>query len=308
MTTISEAFEPFLKPILMMLDIFLLSRLERVVVAGGVRVMERIPLWAGRAPIGDGQSEDSEAWISIYRPANANGASALICPGGSYSGLALDGEGYPIAEWLANHGITGIILEYRLPQGRRLVPLLDAQRAIRTIRMNAEQWGLDRTRLGLIGFSAGGHLASTAATHFHDGELATNDSVERYSCRPDFLILVYPLITMGPGTHSGSRLNLLGMSPSAAAIDAFSNEKQVTPTTPPSFLVHAADDIDVPSANSRAFYDALRAANVSTEYLELPAGGHGLGFGGAHWKEWQEKSLLWLSGLGVISLDEALGR
>ena len=245
--------------------------------------MERIALWDGRAPIGEGQSEDSEAWISVYRSANANGASALICPGGSYSGLALDGEGYPVAEWLANHGITGIVLEYRLPRGRRLVPLLDAQRAIRTIRMNAEQWGLDRTRLGLIGFSAGGHLASTAATHFDDGELATSDSVERYSSRPDFLILVYPLITMGP-------------------------ETQVTSTTPPSFLVHAADDIDVSSANSRAFYNALRAANVSTEYLELPTGGHGLGFGGAHWKEWQEKYLLWLFGLGVISLDDAIRR
>ena len=270
--------------------------------------IERIALWAGPAPIGEGQSEDSEAWISVYRAANANGAAALICPGGSYSGLALDGEGYPVAEWLANHGITGIVLEYRLPHGRRLVPLLDAQRAIRTIRMNAEQWGLDRTRLGLIGFSAGGHLASTAATQFNDGELATNDSVERYSSRPDFLILVYPLITMGSETHSGSRLNLLGMSPSAAAIDAFSNEKQVTSTTPPSFLVHAADDIDVSSANSRAFYNALRAANVFIEYVELPTGGHGLGFGGAPWKEWQEKSLLWLSGLGVISQDDALRR
>ena len=165
------------------------------------------------------------------------------------------------------------------------MPLLDAQRAIRTVRMKAEQWGLDRTRLGLIGFSAGGHLASTVATHFDDGEVAANDRVERYSSRPDFLILVYPLITMGSETHSGSRLNLLGMSPSAAAVEAFSNEKQVTSTTPPSFLVHAADDIDVSSANSRAFYEALRAANVCTEYLELPTGGHGLGFGGAHWKE-----------------------
>ena len=180
------------------------------------QVIERIPLWAGRAPIGEGQSEASEAWISVYHAANANGASALICPGGSYSGLALDGEGYPVAEWLANHGITGIVLEYRLPHGRRLVPLLDAQRAI---RMNAEQWGLDRTRVGLIGFSAGGHLASTAATRFDDGEVATNDGVERYSSRPDFLILVYPLITMGLETHRRSRLNLLGQSPSGAAVE-----------------------------------------------------------------------------------------
>ena len=271
-------------------------------------MIDRIQLWAGRAPIGDGQFENSQAWISVYRAANANGASALICPGGSYSGLALEGEGYPVAEWLANHGITGIILEYRLPQGRRLVPLLDAQRAIRTIRMNAEHWGLGRTRLGLIGFSAGGHLASTAATHFDEGEVTANDSVERYSSRPDFLILVYPLITMGSETHHDSRLNLLGRSPSIATVDAFSNEKQVTSTTPPSFLVHAADDIDVSCANSRAFYEALCAANVSTEYLELPSGGHGLGFGGAPWQEWQEKSLLWLSGLGVISLDDALRR
>ena len=268
--------------------------------------MERIALWAGRAPIGEGQFEDSEAWISVYRAANANGACALICPGGSYSGLALDGEGYPVAEWLAHHGITGIILEYRLPHGRTLVPLLDAQRAIRTIRMNAEQWSLDPTRLGLIGFSAGGHLASTAATQFDDGAVATNDMVERYSSRPDFLILVYPLITMGAETHGASRLNLLGLSPSAAEVDAFSNEKQVTCKTPPSFLVHAADDIDVSCANSRAFFNALRAANVCAEYLELPTGGHGLCFGGALWEEWQEKSLLWLSGLGVISLDDAL--
>ena len=261
----------------------------------------RVPLWNGAAPVGDGRSRDAKAWITVHRPVRPNGAAIVICPGGGYGGLVTGPEGHGIATWLNASGITGVVLEYELPAGRPMVPLLDAQRAIRTVRANAEAWGIDSSRIGIMGFSAGGHLASTAGTHFDDGRPAAADSIDRQSCRPDFLILVYPVITMGEKTHQGSRNNLLGKDPPAKLVDLFSNEKQVTGRTPPTFLAHAVDDKPVPPENSRTFYQALQLHKVPSEYLELPSGGHGLnGYKGPMWAAWQEKSLAWLSKLKFI--------
>ena len=204
-------------------------------------------------------------------------------------------EGHGIATWLNRHGVTGVVLEYRLPKGRSFVPLLDAQRAIRTVRANAKAWSLDTAKIGIMGFSAGGHLASTAGTHFDDGDAKADDPVDRIGCRRDFMVLVYPVISMGEKGHGGSRTNLLGSKPEAKEIEFFSNEKQVTAKTPPAFLAHAKDDRAVVSENSQLFFDALRKQKVKAKYLELPSGGHGLnGYKGPMWDAWQEQSLAWL--------------
>jgi acetyl esterase/lipase len=256
---------------------------------------ERLKLWNGNAPIGDVEFEKAEAWITVHRPESPNGAAAVICPGGGYGGLVTGAEGHGIATWLNRHGVTGIVLEYRMPKGRPFVPLLDAQRAIRTVRSHAKAWNLDPAKVGIIGFSAGGHLASTAGTHFDDGDAKADDPVERLGCRPDFMILVYPVISMGEKGHGGSRTNLLGSKPEAKLIDLFSNEKQVTAKTPPAFLAHPKDDKVVVCENSQLFYDALRKHKVEAKYLELPSGGHGLnGYKGPMWDAWQEQSLAWL--------------
>jgi acetyl esterase/lipase len=194
-----------------------------------------------------------------------------------------------------------VVLEYRLPKGRPFVPLLDAQRAIRTVRTNAKAWGVDPAKVGIIGFSAGGHLASTAGTHFDDGDAKAEDPVAKSSCRPDFMILVYPVITMGEKGHGGSRNNLLGKQPDKKLIELFSNEKQVTEKTPPAFLAHPKDDTVVVPENSKVFFDALQARKVPSKYLELPSGGHGLnGYKGPMWDAWQAQSLAWLGELKFI--------
>ena len=259
---------------------------------------QRVSIWPGRAPIGDGNFEAAEVWITVHRPApeKANGAAIVICPGGGYGGRVVGPEGHGIAQWLVRHGIAGVVLEYRLPKGRSMVPMLDAQRAIRTVRTNAKSWNIDPSRIGIIGFSAGGHLASTAGTHFDEGDPKAADPMDRASCRPDFVVLVYPVVTLGPKTHGGTKGNLLGPNPSPAMVEKFSAEKQVTPRTPPMFLTHAKDDKAVPPENSRALYEALLAHHVAAEYLELPRGGHGLnGYKGPMWDAWQTGSLAWLA-------------
>jgi acetyl esterase/lipase len=198
------------------------------------------------------------------------------------------------------------VLEYRLPKGNRLVPLLDAQRAIRTARSQATKWSIDPKRIGIIGFSAGGHLASTAGTHFDAGNPAASDPIEQVSCRPDFMILVYPVITMGEQGHAGSRNNLLGKDAKPEWIDLFSNEKQVTRETPPAFLAHAVDDKVVPIEHSRMFYEALKMQGVASKLLELPSGGHGLnGYKGPNWDAWQSQSLTWLASQKLIPDESA---
>ncbi len=263
----------------------------------------RILLWPESAPVGDGSREEAETVLTAFLPPRkkATGAAVVICPGGGYMRLVLSREGPIVARWLADHGIAGIVLEYRMPEGRPYVPLLDAQRAVRVVRSHAEDWNLDPQRIGIMGFSAGGHLASTAGTHFDAGNPEAADPIDQLSCRPDFMVLIYPVVTMGEKTHGGSKKNLLGADPKPELVELFSNEKQVTDQTPPTFLAHAKDDRAVPPENSRALRDALKARGVAVEYLEVPEGGHGLfGCKGPVWEKWKTRSLEWMAAQGII--------
>jgi len=267
-----------------------------------------LSLWNAHAPVGDGTFQDEDALITVYRAEHANGAAMVICPGGGYAGLVMGAEGQGIAQWLNQHGITGIVLKYRLPRGNFMVPLLDAQHALRTARSHSQEWAIDPHKIGIIGFSAGGHLASTAGTHFDEGNPKSDDLVERVSSRPDFMVLIYPVITMGDKGHAGSRKNLMGPSPTPETIEKFSNEKQVTARTPPAFLAHAMDDKVVPIEHSQMFFDALQANKVPAKFLQLPEGGHGLNhYQGPMWDAWQAQSLEWLAEQKFISPADATG-
>lgn len=264
---------------------------------------ERVSLWPGKAPNGDGTFEDSTKEVEVFLPPadKANGAAIVLCPGGGYIRHVTDREGYPIAQWLNEHGIACVILEYRLPEHRHKVPLLDAQRAIRLTRANAAKWKLDPKRIGILGFSAGGHVASTALTHFNAGDATKADSIEQLSCRPDFGWLVYPVVTMGEFTHAMSKEKLLGSELKPEFVHLYSNETQVTKDTPPTFLAHAIDDKGVPIENSRQFVTAMRTNNVPVELLELPTGGHGLnGCKGPLWEQWKAAALVWSAKQKII--------
>ena len=228
-------------------------------------------------------SKVQEPTIEVYLPTkkNATGQAVVICPGGGYGILAYDWEGTDVAKWLNSKGIAGIVVKYRLPNSksvvnRHQVPLMDAQRAIRLVRYNSEKWNLDKEKIGVMGFSAGGHLASTLGTHFDDKLVQTDDLVNMISARPDFMVLIYPVISMGqPNTHGGSRANLLGPDPSEELVKEFSNELQVKNTSPPTFLVHSGDDKSVPVENSLMMYKALTEKNIPVEMHIFPNGGHG---------------------------------
>ncbi|MDA3924831.1 MAG: alpha/beta hydrolase [Kiritimatiellae bacterium] len=270
----------------------------RTVAAFGGTVHQRVSLWPGQAPVDENISEDAKAYITVYQPAKPDGMVVVICPGGGYGGLVTKGEGSGIAKWLNKNGITGVVLEYRLPHGKLNRPLYDAQRAIRTVRSRAEELKINPDEIGIIGFSAGGHLASSAATHFDSGNPASDDPIEKISCRPDFAILVYPVISMGPKGHGGSKLNLMGANPAPEMEELFSNEKQVTAKTPPCFLAHAMDDHVVSPDNSKIFYDALMKCKVPAKYLKLESGGHGLnGYKGPMWDKWQAEAVDWMKEL-----------
>ena len=263
----------------------------------------RVALWPGKAPIGEGEYEASDLELEVFLPDadRANGAAIVLCPGGGYIRHVTDREGYPIARWLNEHGIATIILEYRLPRLRPQRPLLDAQRAIRLTRAKAAEWKIDPQRIGILGFSAGGHVASSASTLFDAGSPASTDPVERMSCRPDFSWLIYPVVTMGKFTNPGSRDNLLGTDPLPDLVRRYSNENNVTRDTPPAFLAHAIDDKPVPPENSRYFASALKANGVPVELLALPYGGHGLnGCRGPLWEQWKAAALQWLADRKII--------
>jgi acetyl esterase/lipase len=262
----------------------------------------RILLWPNGAPTGDGGTEKVDVPLTLYRPAgNAAAPVIVVCPGGGYGMLCVEPEGHGIARWLAANGIAGAVLEYRLPRGRGEVPLLDAQRAIRLLRADAARLGIDPKRVGILGFSAGGHLALTAGTLAIDGDAGAADPVARQSARPDAVIGIYPVVSMGEIGHAGSRQNLLGASPSDALIRRFSPELNVTTRTPPTWLAHAADDTMVSPEHSARMDAALQATGVAHDYLRLPSGGHGLnGYQGPMWDAWQSGSLAWLRKIGFL--------
>ena len=226
----------------------------------------------------------------------------IVLPGGGYGGLA-DHENQPIARWLNTLGITAVVLRYRLgPRYHHPIPLADAARAIRTVRSRAEKWGIHPQRIGILGFSAGGHLAATASTHFDDGDAQAADPVDRFSSRPDVSVLLYPVITMSePFTHVGSRTNLLGEKPSAELIELLSNEKQVTGRTPPAFLFHTVGDGSVPVENSVMYATALRRAGVPFEMHLYEKGQHGVGLaeGDPILRTWTERCAAWLATKGI---------
>jgi acetyl esterase/lipase len=245
--------------------------------------------------------------INVFLPSekNATGEAVVICPGGGYQVLAWDWEGLDIAKWLNAHGIAAVILKYRLPLSKSNIvrdksPLLDAQRAVRYTRYHASEWHIDPSKIGIMGFSAGGHLASTAGTHYDAGNPRAKDPVDRMSSRPDFMILMYPVITFEKDVmHRGSRDALLGENPGEELIRFYSGELNVTPDTPPTFLVHAADDQAVPVENSLLFFEALKKNEVSVEMHIFPEGGHGfsLGIGMGHLATWPDMCIRWINWL-----------
>lgn len=269
-----------------------------------------LPLWSGPAPgaLGDKDTDIPTLTVYLPDPSRRTGAAVVICPGGGYNHLAFDHEGIVIAQRLQEKGIAAFILKYRLPANgyRHPIPLLDAQRAIRLVRSKAAQWNIDPDRIGIMGFSAGGHLASTAGTHFHKPAKIENqqtDQIDAASCRPDFMVLIYPVISMKDGiTHQGSKDNLLGKHPSKKMVDYLSNEKQITKDTPPTFLVHADDDTSVPPENSIRFYEGLRKAGVPAEMHIYLKGGHGFGTrpSAGPASHWLEQCFLWMRQAGGV--------
>jgi acetyl esterase/lipase len=242
------------------------------------------PLWDGKAPLAVGDSDTDKPTLTAYRPEKPNGTAVVVCPGGGYGGLAMDHEGKQVGEFFARLGVTAFVLKYRTANKDRPgplgeAPLLDAQRAIRTVRAKAADYGVDPKRVGIMGFSAGGHLASTATTHFDAGS-KDGDEIAKTSCRPDFSILAYPVITMEVGvTHGGTRNNLLGANPDAKLVELYSNEKQVTKETPPVFLFHTSADTAVLPENAVRFYLACKKAGVPVEMHIYEKGRHGVGLG-----------------------------
>jgi len=252
-------------------------------------------------------SKVQEPTIEVYLPAKANatGQAMLIFPGGGYQILAYDWEGTDIAKFLNGKGIAGIVVKYRLPSSvsqtdKHLVPLIDAQRAIRLVRSKAEEYHIDANKIGIIGFSAGGHLASTLGTHFNDKVYGKIDAIDDLSARPDFMALGYPVISFkNMITHKGSKRNLSGEVSEPSIIEYFSNEEQVTKDTPPTFLVHAANDKGVPVENSLAFYKALKDNDVPATMHLYPTGGHGFSLArdNVHLRSWTERLFEWMEHL-----------
>ena len=239
-----------------------------------------ILLWPNGAPGAQGTSAEDQPSLSIYLASQSKvPTGVVVCPGGGYVHLAMDHEGKQIAAWLNNLGVSAFVLKYRLgPKYHHPIELGDAQRALRYVRSRASEYGIDSHRIGIWGFSAGGHLASSVGTHFDQGRPDSVDPIERESSRPDFMILAYPVITFEePSLHRGSRNALLGDNPDPSLIALLSNERQVTKDTPPTFLFHTSDDPVVPVENSTAFYAALRNAGVPAEMHIYEHGAHGVG-------------------------------
>ncbi|MEZ5106356.1 MAG: alpha/beta hydrolase [Draconibacterium sp.] len=275
-----------------------------------------LKVWPNGAPNDNGMKEPeekyeglrvrnvSEAEMYVYLPEeNNSGAAVVICPGGGYWIEAMDHEGYDMAAWLKSKGVTGIVLKYRLPYGHHEVPASDLKRAIQIVRSNAKEWGIDPQKVGIAGSSAGGHLASTVGTHFDTGIKDSSDPIDKISCRPDFMLLLYPVVTFNEEFgHMGSRKNLIGEGNDWKMVEEYSNELHVTPETPPTFLVLADDDKAVPPRNSVEFYLALKKNNVPAEMHIFQEGGHGFGMKKKNLpvEEWPNLFYNWLEAMKFV--------
>ena len=255
-----------------------------------------LPLWPGGAPNSNSLSGEEQELqpnrisnvtyptMTVYHPEQPNGMTIIMCPGGGYGRLAMDHEGHDMAPWFCGMGITYVVLKYRMPNGHCEVPLSDAEQAIRLVRQHAEEWNIHPYKIGIMGASAGGHLASTLATHYNS------------ETRPDFQILLYPVVTMQQMTHAGSRNALLGKSPTTEQIQWYSNELQVTPDTPQAFIALSSDDSSVDPSNGVNYYLALHKNKVPASLHVYPTGGHGWGYQDAfkYKQEWTKELEKWL--------------
>jgi len=268
---------------------------------------EKVLLWPGGAPGALGAGEEDQPTLTLYPApeARSTGAAVVVCPGGGYRSLAMDHEGVQIARWLNSIGVSAFVLRYRLgPKYNHPTQKNDVLRALRWVRSRAADFDLESDRVGVWGFSAGGHLASTAATHFDAGDASADDPVERVSSRPDFAILSYPVVTFTDEeyVHKGSRRNLLGDDPNPELVELLSNEKRVTAQTPPTFLFHTNEDTGVPPENSVLFYLALRRAGVPAELHIYEQGRHGVGLASTDraLSSWSGRLADWLYGRGLL--------
>jgi acetyl esterase/lipase len=267
----------------------------------------RVPLWPDGAPDAKANTPLDQPDITVYPIGGSQktNSAVIVFPGGGYVNLAVDHEGVQIASWLNSYGVTAFVVRYRLgPQYHHPVELGDAQRAVRWVRAHAGDYGFDPHQIGVWGFSAGGHLASSVGTHFDAGKPDPSDPIDRQSCRPDFLILAYPVITFQePYLHRGSRDSLLGKNADPELVRSLSNELQVTKDTPPTFLFHTSDDAVVPVQNSLMFYEALRAAHVDAEMHIFEHGPHGVGLARdkPELSQWPDLLAHWLRARGLLN-------
>jgi acetyl esterase/lipase len=275
--------------------------------AAMVSAEETLLLWPDGTPGKVGDEAVDKPWMWVY-PApkeSANGTAVVVCPGGGYGAHAVDHEGTQVARWLNSFGVSAYVLKYRLgPRYRHPAPMQDVQRAIQIVRASARVNGIAPNRIGVMGFSAGGHLASTAATHFLDADANATDPVAMVSSRPDFAVLAYPVITMTESFgHAGSKRNLLGDKPDAELSKLMSNELQVSPQTPPTFIFHTAEDTGVPVENAIAFFAACRKHKVPVEMHVYQFGPHGVGLapGDPALSTWKDRLKDWLRNSGLLA-------
>ena len=267
---------------------------------------DTVLLWPEGAPGAVGNKAPDRPTLTIHRPApeEANGTAVVVFPGGGYRMLAMEKEGHRVARWLNSLGATAFVLKYRLgPRYRHPAPLQDAKRALRYVRLHADEYGINPGRLGVWGFSAGGHLAATIGTHFDRSDAQAESPIDRMSARPDFLVLAYPVITFTEDyMHRGSRTALLGENPDPGLAEDLSNEKQVTAETPPTFLFHTSEDTGVPAENSIAFYEALHEAGVPAELHIYEQGRHGVGMAPEDYvlSSWTDRLVDWLLVRGFL--------
>lgn len=265
-----------------------------------------LTLWPNGTPGAVGTEPADIPTLTVFPPKKDqnSGVAVVVCPGGGYGGLAAH-ENQPIAEWLASRGITAFVLKYRLgPRYHHPAMMNDANQAIRTVRAKAAEYGINPQKIGILGFSAGGHLASTAGTHYDAGNAKSESPVERASSRPDFMILAYPVIAMATDYgHKGSKRNLLGDNPPEELVKSLSNETQVTKDTPPTFIIQTDEDTVVPAENSILFILALRKAGVPCEFHMFEKGRHGLGLGMGDpaFSEWPKLCEIWLKQRGFLA-------